>query len=91
MTGYNTRSMLVVPMRNRQGERIGVIQLINALDEGGNVCAFDRDMILRVIARHGVIADRSGKIIVPVVFHVLYADGPVFQQRRQICGVSQDL
>lgn len=46
MTGYNTRSMLVVPMRNRQGERIGVIQLINALDEGGNVCAFDRDMIL---------------------------------------------
>ncbi len=46
MTGYNTRSMLVVPMRNREGERIGVIQLINALDEKGEVCAFDPDMIL---------------------------------------------
>ncbi|NBK91106.1 GAF domain-containing protein [bacterium 1XD21-13] len=48
MTGYNTRSMLVVPMRNREGERIGVLQLINALDEEGNVCAFAPDMALVV-------------------------------------------
>lgn len=48
MTGYNTRSMLVVPMRNREGERIGVLQLINALDEKGNVCAFAQDMALVV-------------------------------------------
>ena len=46
MTGYNTRSMLVVPMRNREGGRIGVIQLINALDENGSVCAFAPDMAL---------------------------------------------
>lgn len=48
MTGYNTRSMLVVPMRNREGERIGVLQLINALDDMGNVCAFAQDMALVV-------------------------------------------
>lgn len=48
MTGYNTRSMLVVPMRNREGERIGVLQLINALDEEGRVCAFAPDMALVV-------------------------------------------
>lgn len=48
MTGYNTRSMLVVPMRNREGERIGVIQLINALDEKKEVCAFAPDMALVV-------------------------------------------
>ncbi len=46
MTGYDTRSMLVVPMRNREGERMGVIQLINALDKEGHVCAFTPDMAL---------------------------------------------
>ncbi len=29
MTGYRTRSMLVVPMRNRDGELLGILQLIN--------------------------------------------------------------
>ncbi len=48
MTGYNTKSMLVVPMRNRQGERIGVIQLINALNREGEVCNFAPDMALVV-------------------------------------------
>lgn len=46
MTGYHTQSMLVVPMRNRSGEKLGVVQLINALDENGNVCPFRHDMIL---------------------------------------------
>lgn len=46
MTGYRTKSMLVVPMHNRKGEEIGVLQLINALDGEGNVCAFGQDMAL---------------------------------------------
>lgn len=46
ITGYDTRSMLVVPMRNRRGECIGVLQLINALDSEGRVCAFAPDMTL---------------------------------------------
>lgn len=45
MTGYHTQSMLVVPMHNRQGERLGVIQLINAMDEHGTVCAFSPELI----------------------------------------------
>ncbi len=48
MTGYNTRSMLVVPMQNREGEKIGVLQLINAQDEKGNICTFARDAVLGV-------------------------------------------
>jgi len=39
---YRTRSMLVVPIRNQAGEIIGVLQLINSLDENGNVVVFDR-------------------------------------------------
>lgn len=46
ITGYRTKSMLVVPMTNREGEKLGVIQLINALDENGNVRSFPKDMIL---------------------------------------------
>ena len=46
ITGYHTQSMLVVPMRNREGEKLGVIQLINALDGEGNIQAFPEDMIL---------------------------------------------
>lgn len=46
ITGYHTQSMLVVPMRNREGEKLGVIQLINALDETGSIQAFPEDMIL---------------------------------------------
>ncbi len=46
ITGYHTQSMLVVPMHSREGERIGVLQLINALDEAGTVCEFPEDMAL---------------------------------------------
>ena len=33
-TGYETRSMLVMPMENRDGKIVGVLQLINALNKG---------------------------------------------------------
>lgn len=41
MTGYRSRSMLVVPMRNYEDEIIGVLQLINAQDPAtGEVIPF---------------------------------------------------
>ncbi len=41
MTGYRSRSFLAVPMKNHEGEVIGVLQLINAQEPGTNrVCAF---------------------------------------------------
>lgn len=46
ITGYHTQSMLVVPMRNREGEKLGVLQLINALDKKGSICPFPPDMAL---------------------------------------------
>lgn len=41
LTGYHTTSQLVIPLENSQNELIGVLQLINALDEAGNVIPFD--------------------------------------------------
>jgi HD-GYP domain-containing protein (c-di-GMP phosphodiesterase class II) len=41
LTGYRTRSMLVVPLRNREKETVGVLQLLNAKHpRTGRVTAF---------------------------------------------------
>jgi HD-GYP domain-containing protein (c-di-GMP phosphodiesterase class II) len=40
-TGYRSQSFLTVPMRNHEGETIGVLQLINAIDpRSGEIVAF---------------------------------------------------
>ena len=40
-TGYHSQSFLAVPMKNHEGELIGVLQLINAIDpESGTVVPF---------------------------------------------------
>lgn len=40
-TGYRTKSMLVVPMTNHEGEVIGVLQLLNKLNDNGDIIEFD--------------------------------------------------
>jgi len=39
-TGYDTRSLLAVPMLDHEGEVIAALQLINATDDNGRVVAF---------------------------------------------------
>ena len=65
ITGYNTVSMLVVPMRSRTGETIGVLQLINAMDEAGNICPFTGDMalILESLASQAAITIQNVRYI----------------------------
>lgn len=41
ITGFHTQSMLVIPLVNHEEEVLGVLQLINALDNGGNIVPFD--------------------------------------------------
>lgn len=49
LTGYRTKSQLVIPLENNKNELLGVLQLINAMDEEGNVIPFDSqyDIIIR--------------------------------------------
>jgi len=42
ISDYRTISMLTVPMTNQQGKVLGVMQIINALDENGNIIPFSR-------------------------------------------------
>ncbi|HED11735.1 MAG TPA: HD domain-containing protein [Caldithrix abyssi] len=40
ISGYHTQSMLTVPLKNTRGQIIGVLQMINAQDDEGNIIAF---------------------------------------------------
>ena len=42
-TGYRTTSMLVVPMRNHENKVIGVVQLLNKLDDTNEIIEFTKD------------------------------------------------
>jgi len=41
ITGFHTQSMLVIPLVNHEGQVLGVLQLINALNPEGNIIPFD--------------------------------------------------
>jgi HD-GYP domain-containing protein (c-di-GMP phosphodiesterase class II) len=64
-TGYHSRSFLAVPMRNHDHEIIGVLQLINALDEKGNVEQFTKDdqQLLESLASQAAIALSNRRLI----------------------------
>ncbi len=43
---YKTRSMLTIPLITSNRQSLGVLQIINAQDENGNVVSFDEDALL---------------------------------------------
>lgn len=73
MTGYRTQSMIAVPMQNRKGEKIGVLQLINAKDMDGNVRPFPDEisLVLESVASQAAIAIQNVRYIAEIqeLFH----------------------
>lgn len=57
-TGYRSKSFLTIPLRNHTGEVIGVLQLINALDETGAVVPFSNEIesLVEALAAQAAIA-----------------------------------
>lgn len=57
MTGYRTKSMLVLPITNHEDKLIGVLQLINAMDAEGTVISFEPAMepVIRSLASQAAI------------------------------------
>lgn len=49
ISGYRSRSMLAIPLKSNTGDILGVIQVINKMDDTGRVLAFDRDDELLVM------------------------------------------
>ncbi|MDE7176408.1 MAG: GAF domain-containing protein [Lachnospiraceae bacterium] len=57
LTGYRTKSQLVVPLANNENELIGVLQLINAMDRKGDLIAFNEayEIIIRALGAMAAI------------------------------------
>lgn len=56
-TGYKTKSMLVFPLMNRRSKVVGVLQLVNALDDHGEVVSFDKgieNVVLSMASQAGI-------------------------------------
>lgn len=65
-TGYRSQSFLTVPMRNHDGEVIGVLQLINAQDlQTGEIVPFsvDDQQLLESLASQAAIALTNRRLI----------------------------
>ncbi|TNC99332.1 MAG: metal dependent phosphohydrolase [Gallionellaceae bacterium] len=65
-TGYRSCSFLAVPMRNHDGEIIGVVQLINAIDEiSSKVKQFTKDdqQLLESLSSQAAIAISNRRLI----------------------------
>jgi len=58
ISGYETHSMLTVPLKNNQGDCIGVLQLINAQDDSGKISPFSREEegLIRPFAMYAAVA-----------------------------------
>ena len=56
MNHYRTKSMLVLPMEDDKGKVIGVMQLLNAADEKGEIIPFAKEMEKTIYALNSLAA-----------------------------------
>jgi putative two-component system response regulator len=64
-TNYVTKSMVVAPMKDHDNEILGVLQLINCLDDDGEVVPFDKNLenLIQSLASQAAVAFRNAKLI----------------------------
>ncbi|MDY6843559.1 MAG: HD domain-containing phosphohydrolase [Thermodesulfobacteriota bacterium] len=64
-TGYKGKSMLVVPMKDNENKIIGVLQLINSLDENGVIVPFDKSYneLVSSLASQAAVAVKNAKLL----------------------------
>ena len=63
--GYRSKSFLTVPLKNHENEIIGVMQLINAQNENGDVISFNDEMKEQVesLASQGAVALTNKRLV----------------------------
>lgn len=62
---YHSKSMAAIPLKNHENEVLGVIQLINAMDDKGNILPFSQENItmLSSLASQAAIAISNKELI----------------------------
>lgn len=72
---YRTKSMLLVAMKDTEGEIIGVLQLINSLDANGEVTSFDSSIesLVSSLASQAAVAIKNAQLFkeIKAVFEAL--------------------
>lgn len=65
---YVTRSLLVVPMKDREQQTVGVLQLINPVDETGKVTSFPQSVeyLVMSLASQAAVAIRNARLIAEI-------------------------
>lgn len=65
ITGYRTKSMIVIPMTDTEGELVGVLQLMNSMDKNGNVIPFtlDAEFVLRSMGSQAAVSVSNMKYV----------------------------
>ncbi len=66
LTGYRTSSMLVIPLENSKNELVGVLQLLNAMDDTGAIIPFDE--------QYGVIIRSLGAMAAMELTNLSYTE-----------------
>ena len=61
---YATRSVLAVPLQDVTGGIVGVLELLNAVDDSGATVAFHREheKLIRTLAAHAAVAIRNARL-----------------------------
>jgi diguanylate cyclase (GGDEF)-like protein len=61
---YATRSVLAVPLQDVTGSIVGVLELLNAVDESGATVAFQREheKLIRTLAAHAAVAIHNARL-----------------------------
>jgi response regulator RpfG family c-di-GMP phosphodiesterase len=62
---YITKSMIVAPMKDPQRNVLGVLQLINCLNEDGKIIPFDKNLesLIKSLASQAAVAIRNARLI----------------------------
>ncbi len=62
---YQTQSLLALPLKDAKGEVVGVLQLINAQDEGGQVIPFSAllEDLVRALASQAAVAINNARLL----------------------------
>jgi HD-GYP domain-containing protein (c-di-GMP phosphodiesterase class II) len=65
-TGYRSKSMLVIPMRNYENEVIGVVQLLNKIDTGTNEAiafSIDDELATHSLSSQAAVAITNAQLV----------------------------
>ena len=64
-SGYRSKSFLTVPLKNHENEIIGVMQLINARNDHGEVVSFNKEMQEQIesLASQGAVALTNKRLV----------------------------